>query len=35
MAGMFNRGFNAVNEEKQRQEEQKSRGAGIFRFFLS
>ena len=33
--GMFKRGFNAVNEEKQRQEEQKSRGNGLFRFFLS
>ena len=35
MASMFKRGFKAVNEEKQRQEEQKSRGTGLFRFFLS
>ena len=34
MAGMFKRGFQAVNEEKQRQEEQKSRGTGLYRFFL-
>lgn len=33
--GMFKRGFNAVNEEKQRQEEQKTKGYGLFRFFLS
>lgn len=32
---MFKRGFNAVNEEKQRQDEQKSRGNTLFRFFLS
>lgn len=32
---MFKRGFKAVNEEKQRQEEQKSRGTGLFRFFLT
>ena len=34
MASMFKRGFKAVNEEKQRQEEQKNRGNGLFRFFL-
>lgn len=34
MASMFKRGFKAVNEEKQRQEEQKSRGNGLFRFYL-
>lgn len=31
---MFNRGFKAVNEEKERQESQKNSG-GLFRFFLS
>lgn len=30
---MFNRGFKAVNEEKERQESQKNNG-GLFRFFL-
>lgn len=35
MASMFKRGFKAVNEEKQRQEEQKNRGNGLFRFFLT
>lgn len=35
MASMFKRGFKAVNEEKQRQEEQKNRGTGLFRFFLT
>lgn len=34
MASMFKRGFNAVNEEKQRQEEQRNRGNGLFRFYL-
>lgn len=34
MASMFKRGFNAVNEEKQRQEEQRNKGNGLFRFFL-
>lgn len=34
MASMFNRGFQAVNEEKQRQEEQRNRGRGLFRFYL-
>ena len=33
--GMFKRGFKAVNEEKERQEEEKSKRGGLFRFFLT
>lgn len=33
--GMFKRGFKAVNEEKERQEQQKNKGNGLFRFFLT
>lgn len=32
---LFNRGFKAMNEEKQRQEEERNRTKGLFRFFLT
>lgn len=34
MSKMFNRGFKAVDEEKKRQDEEKSKRGGLFRFFL-
>ena len=35
MGSMFKRGFKAVNEEKERQEEEKSKRGSLFRFFLT
>lgn len=35
MKNMFKRGFKAVNEEKERQEEEKSKRGNLFRFFLT
>ena len=34
MASMFKRGFKAVNEEKKRQEENRSKGGQIWKFFI-
>lgn len=34
MATMFKRGFKAVNEEKKRQEENRAKSGGIWKFFL-
>ena len=34
MASMFKRGFKAVNDEKKRQEENRSKGGQIWKFFL-
>lgn len=35
MANMFKRGFKAVNEEKQRQEENRTKGGQIWKFYLA
>ena len=34
MASMFKRGFKAVNDEKKRQEENRSKGGQIWKFFI-
>lgn len=34
MATMFKRGFNAVTEEKKRQDENRAKGSGIWKFFI-